>query len=259
LFTALDRAIEHNESAEAQRRGRWAVVVEPGGIGRVWPNARSARRWFTKSPAIWWPDGWEPNFAAGRAPNCVWKSQEQVGGQWLAYPQAEATMLALNRQCMDRPGATWHVVVAIENEAVSRTVSHDPSGAETTVEVRRMHVIRPEQGGHGECLHCPAHAFQCAKGRLVEPNADDVGPSQRAFGSDGNVVGTRRVPSVGSESLAQENRKTTAHDVCLLLWTLIAMGQDTNPSTDPSALACIPTRRRRAARRACRGRAPPAR
>ena len=30
LFEAVDRAIEHNESAEEQSRGRWAVVVEPG-------------------------------------------------------------------------------------------------------------------------------------------------------------------------------------------------------------------------------------
>jgi hypothetical protein len=162
LFTALDGAIEHNESPEAQRRGRWAVVVEPGGTGRVWPGARLCSPVIYKVTAIWWPDGWEPNSPLD-VPNCVWKSREQVGGEWLAYPQAEATVLALNRQCMEHPGAYWHVVVAIENEPISRTISHDPSGVETTVEVRQMHVIRPETGGHGECSHCPAHAFQCAK------------------------------------------------------------------------------------------------
>lgn len=162
LFAALDRVIGHNESAEAQRRGRWAVVVEPGGMGRVWPAARLCTPVVYKVTSIWWPNGWEPNSALD-VPNCVWKSQEQVGGEWFSYPQAETTVLALNRQYMDHPGATWHVVVAVENEPISRTVSHDSSGMETTVEVRRMHIIRPGQGGRGECSCCPAHAFQCAK------------------------------------------------------------------------------------------------
>ena len=67
LFTALDRAIEHNESPEAQRRGRWAVVVEPGSMGRVWPAARLCTPVIYKVTAIWWPDGWEPNSPLGRA------------------------------------------------------------------------------------------------------------------------------------------------------------------------------------------------
>jgi hypothetical protein len=182
LFTALDRAIEHNESPEAQRRGRWAVVVEPGSTGRVWPAARLCTPVIYKVTAIWWPDGWEPNSALD-VPNCVWKSREQVGGQWLAYPEAEATVLALNRQCMDHPGAYWHVVVAIENEPISRSVSHDPSGVETTVEVRQMHVIRPEQGGHGECSHCPAHAFQCAKADWSSQIQTMSARRSRAFGA----------------------------------------------------------------------------
>jgi hypothetical protein len=181
LFAALDRAIEHNEGEEAQRRHRWAVVVEPGGVGRVWPFARLCTPVIYKVASIWWPDGWEPKSALD-VPNCVWKSQEPVGGEWLGYPQAEATMLALNRQCMDHPGATWHVVVAIENEAISRTVSHDPSGAETTVEVRRMHVIRPAQGGHGECSHCPAHASTCAKAEWSSQMQTVTARQSRAFG-----------------------------------------------------------------------------
>ena len=40
LFEAVGEAMEHNDSVEAQRRGGWAVVVEPGGIGRIWPAAR---------------------------------------------------------------------------------------------------------------------------------------------------------------------------------------------------------------------------
>src|SRR3989304_4226421 len=61
LFEAVTRAIQHNESPEAERRGRWAVVVEPGSLGRVWPAARLCTPLTYKVMAIWWPDGWEPN------------------------------------------------------------------------------------------------------------------------------------------------------------------------------------------------------
>lgn len=182
LFEAVSRAMEHNEGAEAQRRGRWAVVVEPGSTGRLWPAARLCTPIIYKATAIWWPDGWEPN-SPWDVPNCVWQAQGQGGGQWLGYPQAEATVMGLNRQCIDHPGTTWHVVVAVENEAVSRMVSYDSLGTETTVEVRRMHVIRPEQGGHGNCAHCPAHAFQCAKADWSSQTQTVSARRSRAFGS----------------------------------------------------------------------------
>ena len=161
LFEAVRRAIEHNQSGDPAKQARWAVVVEPSGVGRIWPAARICTPITYKVAAIWWPDGWEPNSPLD-VPNCVWQAQDQRGGEPLGYPQAEATVLGLNRQCIDHPGTTWHVVVAVENEAVSRIVTYDPSGTETTTEVRRMHVILPEQGGHGDCSHCPAHAFECA-------------------------------------------------------------------------------------------------
>ena len=184
LFAALDRTIEHNESPEAGRRGRWAVVVEPGSRGRVWPFARLCTPVIYKVAAIWWPDGWEPNSPLD-VPNCVWQAQGRPGGQWFSYPEAEATVLALNRQCMDHPNTTWHVVVAVESEPVSRTVSYDPSGTETMVETRRINVIRPEQGGHGECTHCPAHAFECAKVDWSSQTQTVAARRSRAFGTAG--------------------------------------------------------------------------
>ncbi|MEN6452442.1 MAG: hypothetical protein ABFC96_18290 [Thermoguttaceae bacterium] len=162
LFEAVDEAMEYNESEEAARRGRWAVVVEPGGAGRVWPAARLCTPISYKVTAIWWPEGWEPRSPLD-VPNCVWQSQEQTADQWFSYPQAEAIMLALNRQCMDHPGVAWYVVVATENEPSSRSVSFDASGAETTLEIRNMHVIQPEGGGHGDCSRCPAAGLSCAQ------------------------------------------------------------------------------------------------
>jgi hypothetical protein len=182
LFEAVDRAMEHNESPEAARRGRWAIVVEPGSVGRLLPSARICTPIIYKVTAIWWPDGWEPGSPLD-VPNCVWQAREQTGGEWLSYPQAEATVMALNRQCMDHPGATWHVVVALENEAVSRTITYDPSGTETTVEVRHLHVIRPEQGGRGDCANCPAHHFPCANTDWTSQIQTVSARHDRAFGA----------------------------------------------------------------------------
>lgn len=182
LFEAVSRAIEHNEGEDAKQKNRWAVVVEPSGNGRIWPAARICTPITYKVTAIWWPDGWEPHSPLD-VPNCVWEAQQQRGGPSLSYPQAEATVLGLNRQCMDRPGATWHVITAVENEPVSRMLSYDASGTETTVEVRRMHVIRPEQGGHGDCAHCPAHEFECAKADWSHQPQTISAHSSRAFGT----------------------------------------------------------------------------
>ncbi len=162
LFCAVGQAMEHNEQGAASGNRRWAVVVEPDCAGRVWPAARLCTPLRYQVSAIWWPEGWEPNGPLD-VPNCVWQAPGRTAEEPLTYPKAEATVQALNRQCLDAPSTNWHVVVAVENEPLSRTVSYDASGTEATVEVRRMHVIRPEQGTTGDCSHCPAHAFPCAK------------------------------------------------------------------------------------------------
>ena len=70
---------------------------------------------------------------------------------------------SLNRQAMAQANSMWYVLMAVEHEPVSHTISYDPAGAETTVEVRRLHVVRPEPAGHGDCSHCPAHSYECAR------------------------------------------------------------------------------------------------
>jgi hypothetical protein len=181
LFAAVDRAIEQNDGKDAQRRRRWAVVVEPGTRGLLSPNARLCTPVAYKVTALWWPDGWEPHSPLD-VPNCAWQAREDGGGESLSYPQAEAMVLALNRQCIEHPGANWHVVVAIENEPLSRTMSYDSSGVETVTEVRRMHVIRPAEGGHGDCSHCPAGTFPCAKAEWSSQPQTVSARHSRAFG-----------------------------------------------------------------------------
>jgi hypothetical protein len=96
-------------------------------------------------------------------PNCVWKAQGETGRDQLSYRRALATVRSLNRQAMAQANSMWYVLMAVEHEPVSHTISYDPAGAETTVEVRRLHVVRPEPAGHGDCSHCPAHSYECAR------------------------------------------------------------------------------------------------
>ena len=162
LFPAVRQAIRYNQKAGQQETGRWAVVVEPGSLGRVWRAARLCTPVSYKVTAIWWPQGWEPESPMD-VPHCVWKAQGDIGREQLSYRRALATVRSLNRQCMTQAASTWYVLMAVENEPVSHTISCDPAGAETTVEVRRLHVVRPEPAGHGDCSHCPARAFECAR------------------------------------------------------------------------------------------------
>lgn len=163
VFEAVRQAIAYNEAAQREDTGKWAVVVQPGSLGHIWPGARLCTPLRYKIMAVWWPGGWEPQNPLD-VPNCVWRAQGEPDGDSMGYADAVARVRALNRQSMDHAGTMWYVVIALENEPISRTVSYDPAGTQTTVEVRRLHVVRPEEGGgHGDCSHCPAHSFECAR------------------------------------------------------------------------------------------------
>jgi len=181
LFAAVRRAIEHNQQAERAGGDRWAVVVEPGVLGRTWRSARLCTPLSYKVTAIWWPDGWEPSTPFD-VPNCVWRAQGDIEREQMTYRRALATVRSLNRQALDKAGPLWYVVVAVENEPVSKTVSYDPAGTETSVEVRRLHVVRCEQGSRGDCSHCPAHAFNCAEEDLPYPEQTTTATQVRAPG-----------------------------------------------------------------------------
>lgn len=167
LFAAVRRAIEHNQTAQAGRSPDWAVVVEPGSPGGTWREARRCTPLSYRVAAIWWPTGWEPQ-SPGDVPNCVWRAQGETDPAPLSYAQASAAVRGLNQQSMDHASPLWYVVVAVEDEPVSQTVSYEPSGTETTVQVRRLHLVRPDDAGRGDCSHCPAHGLQCVRAGSVE-------------------------------------------------------------------------------------------
>ncbi len=163
IFAAVRRAVEHNRGAKGQAAGRWAVVVEPGALGCTWRQARLCTPLSYKVTPIWWPLGWEPQSPLD-VPHCVWRAQGRTEDQRLEYARAVAVVRGLNQQNIDHSSTTWYVVLAVENEPVSQSVSYDPSGVETTVQVRRLHVVRSEDGGaRGDCSYCPARSFDCAR------------------------------------------------------------------------------------------------
>lgn len=172
LLPAVRRAMDENKAKRDEVSAPWAVVVERGCPGRVWRNARLSTPLGYRVAAGWWPTGWEPRSPLD-VPSCLWRAQGETDPAPLSYEQALAVVRGLNRQSMDHAGPLWYVLMAVENEPISQTVSYDPSGIETTVQVRRLHVIRPDGGGAGDCSYCPARSLQCGQddAALMEPTA----------------------------------------------------------------------------------------
>jgi len=163
VFAVLRAAIDYNRAPPAESEPRWAVVVEPASLGCTWRSARLCTPIRYQVVGIWWPLGWEPQSPLD-VPNCVWRAQGAPAGENLDYPRAAAVARALNQQSLDQGATTWYVVLAVENEPLSQTISYDAAGMETVVQVRRLHVVRPEaRSSSGDCSYCPAQSFDCAK------------------------------------------------------------------------------------------------
>ena len=62
------------------------------------------------------------------------------------------------------PGPPLHVLAEADElfAAVRHAIEHNQL-PDRTVEVRRLHVARPERGGKGDCSHCPARGLDCAR------------------------------------------------------------------------------------------------
>ncbi len=164
LFAAVRRAIEFNQSAERSSDNRWAVVVESGTSGRRLSVGRLCTPLSYRVLAIWWPTGWEPN-SPWDVPRCAWRAPvADQSADPMDYQKAFATVGALNRQSIDRASPLWYVIVAVQNEPLSRTVTFDSLGMETTVEVRNAHIVVPEEdSARGDCSFCPARALDCSQ------------------------------------------------------------------------------------------------
>ena len=107
---------------------------------------------------VWWPDGWEPSTPLD-VPKCLAQAREQVPNEPLTYEQAVATVRGLNQQNMDHPGATWYVVAMVKGQPVSPA-----DGGRAMINAGQLEVVElPEGASRGDCSHCPASSFPCAK------------------------------------------------------------------------------------------------
>ena len=170
LLEAVGRAIEYNQDPARKNDLTWAVVVEGETRSRRWDGPRLCTPVSFKLAGLVRPEGWEPGGPLD-VPNCIWKADSRAGAE-MTLDQAIETMRALNRQSMDLADTTWFVPVAVESEPLEESVSYDSAGKQTVTQVRRMEVIRPAEGGRGDCSYCPAHEFPCRQAEQPAPDHD---------------------------------------------------------------------------------------
>ena len=195
LFEAVSRAMEHNESAEARRRGRWAVVVEPAQHRPHLARRPAVYAHHLQSDRHLVARRLGTRLAAWTCPTAFGKRRARRAANGSAIPRPKPPCWRLNRQCMEHPGTTWHVVVAVENESISRTDllrsrrhrndGRSPPHARHSARAGRTRRLRP--------LPCPRLPMR--QGRLVEPAPNGHGPPQpglRRGRRDGPVAGDSR-------------------------------------------------------------------
>ena len=176
LFDAVSQAMEHNESAEAQQRGRWAVVIEPAGSGRIWPG---------------------PSVFADRLQSDRHLVARRLGAQ---FAVGRAKLRLAGPGCRRRsvvqlsPGGSHR---AGSEPAVHGPSRHDVARRRGGRERGRLAVGLLRFGRHGNHGRSPSHARHPARarrprqlfalsrprvpvcqGRLVERNANGFGSSQ---------------------------------------------------------------------------------
>jgi hypothetical protein len=112
---------------------------------------------------VWWPDGWEP-LGPLDVPKCLSPAEADLAAApKMPLEQAVAVVRGLNRQNMDQPGTTWHVLAEVGGSAAQAAIDvvQVPGPAGTAEEVR---IVGPIGGGsRGDCSHCPAHHLPCAE------------------------------------------------------------------------------------------------
>jgi hypothetical protein len=171
LWKAQEAAVAYNQEPQRRQDLRWAVVGDGQVRSRRWAGPRLCTPLAFKVAALVRPESWEPA-SPWDVPNCIAKAERQGAGVELSRRQALGTVWALNQQSMDQADTTWFVAVAVENEPSEESVRYDPAGHDTVMEVRPLHVVRPPNGGRGDCSYCPARDLPCRDAErtpLIDP------------------------------------------------------------------------------------------
>lgn len=142
IEAALAQVIEFNRENAEVGTPRWAVAFEAPSRGR------SAYRVCTplsyRLVHIHWPEGWEPKSPLD-VPDCAWRDQSDTSMEY-EFDAAVEAVRSLNEAHMLEPSCErWTLLVAIECEPLHTSTFCDYLGTETSLTVRRLHVIRPSE------------------------------------------------------------------------------------------------------------------
>jgi len=140
LEDALEQALDFNELSVEGERSKWAVIFESPVRGRL--NFRVCTPLSYRIVHIHWPEGWSPQ-SPFEIPDCTWRDQSDSSNEF-TFDEAFDALKSLNEAHLMEPSCErWSIMLAIECEPIHTSMYCDHLGTETTMTVRRLHVIRP--------------------------------------------------------------------------------------------------------------------
>ncbi len=149
LEDALEQVLEFNEQAVEGDRTKWAVIFESPVRGRS--NFRVCTPLSYRIVHIHWPQGWTPESPLD-VPNCEWHDQSDSNTEF-TFDEGLEALTSLNEAHLMEPSCErWSIMVVVECEPVHTSMYCDHLGTETSMTVRRLHVIRPADSNQGHRL-----------------------------------------------------------------------------------------------------------
>ncbi len=149
LEDAVEQVLDFNRQAVSEGSEHWAVAFETP------PRGRSSFRVCTpltyRLVHVHWPDGWEPKEPLDVPPS-AWREQSDTQ-QEFSFDEALDALRSLNEAHMAEPTSQrWSIMVAVECEPLHTSTYCDHLGTETSISVRRLHVVRPLGDGDSHRL-----------------------------------------------------------------------------------------------------------
>lgn len=143
IESALSQVVEFNREATEVGSPRWAVVFEAPSRGRA--NFRVCTPLTYRLVHIQWPEGWTPSSPLD-VPDSAWHNQSDATVEY-GFDEAVDAVRSMNEAHMLEPACQrWTLLVAIECEPLYTSTYCDHLGTETSMSVRRLHVVKPTNG-----------------------------------------------------------------------------------------------------------------
>jgi len=146
LEDALEQTLDFNRESIEGERSKWAVIFETPVRGRL--NFRVCTPLSYRIVHVHWPEGWKPE-SPFDVPDCEWQDHSESSAEF-SFDEAVEALRSLNEAHRMEPSSErWSIMVAVECEPVHTSVYSDHLGTETSMTVRRLHVVKPiDASGH---------------------------------------------------------------------------------------------------------------